>query len=178
MSRVGKMPVSYPDTVKVSIEGLSISVEGPKGKLSNVFGAGVQISDHSGAVHISPADESKNSKAMWGTARSIINNMVHGVSSGFSEELEIEGVGYRASIKGSYLNLALGKSHSVKVFVPKSIKVDCPKPTSIVLHSIDKQLLGQFAHTIISQCPPEPYKGKGIRKKGQYVHRKEGKKAK
>ena len=121
-------------------------------------------------------NETKHARAMWGTARSIINGMVKGVKEGFTEELEVNGVGYRASVSGKYLNLTLGKSHNTKIEIPESVKVETPKQTTIMLHSSDKAALGRFRALLIKQRPPEPYKGKGIKVKGQYVQRKEGKK--
>lgn len=176
MSRVGKLPIAVPEGVNVDISGLSVNVKGPKGELAKTFAGDIEIVKEGAAVLVKPKDKSKNAKSMWGTARSIINGMVHGVKEGFSQELEVNGVGYRVAVKGPYLNLSLGKSHNTKMEIPEGVKVDTPKQNIIILHSSDKQLLGQFAAQIIKQRPPEPYKGKGIKKKGQYVQRKEGKK--
>lgn len=176
MSRVGKLPISIPSNVKVEIDGLSVKVDGPKGELNKTFKGMISIVSEDNAVVVKPLNEEKETRAMWGTARSVINGMIKGVSQGFSEELEVNGVGYRASIKGSYLNLTLGKSHNTKIEIPKNIKVDAPKQNIITLESIDKEKLGQFVAVIIKQRPPEPYKGKGIKRKGQFVQRKEGKK--
>ncbi|MBP7189922.1 MAG: 50S ribosomal protein L6 [Rickettsiaceae bacterium] len=176
MSRVGKLPVSIPSNVKVEIDGLNVKVVGPKGELNKAFKGMISITSEENSVVVTPLNEEKETRAMWGTARSVINGMVKGVSQGFSEELEVNGVGYRASIKGSYLNLTLGKSHNTKIEIPKNIKVEAPKQNIITLESIDKEKLGQFIAVIIKQRPPEPYKGKGIKRKGQYVQRKEGKK--
>jgi large subunit ribosomal protein L6 len=177
MSRVGKLPVNIPSGVNVAIEGLTVSVEGPKGKLSKEFAGKIAITKEDNAISVQPIDDSKKARAMWGTARSIINGMVKGVKDGFTEELEVNGVGYRAIIKGPYLNLTLGKSHNTKIEIPANIKVETPKQNIIILSCADKQKLGQFAANIIKQRPPEPYKGKGIKMKGQYVQRKEGKKS-
>lgn len=176
MSRVGKLPVAVPEGVNVDIKGLSVNVKGPKGELSKTFAGNIEIVKQDSSVLVKPKDKSKDAKSMWGTARSIINGMVKGVKEGFSQELEVNGVGYRVSVKGSYLNLSLGKSHNTKMEIPEEVKVETPKQNIIILHSSDKQVLGQFAAQIIKQRPPEPYKGKGIKKKGQYVQRKEGKK--
>lgn len=176
MSRVGKLAVKIPEQVKVALSGLNIIVEGPKGKLEKTFVGPIKIIEEEGSIKILPNDESKEAKAMWGTARSIINNMVKGVVSGYTEELEVNGVGYRASIKGKYLNLVLGKSHGTKIFIPEGIDVNVPKQNIIILSSYDKEKLGQYVATIKRQRPVEPYKGKGIKTKGQYVYRKEGKK--
>lgn len=176
MSRVGKLPIAIPASVKVEISDLNIKVMGPKGELNKSFLGMITIGVEENAVVVRPIDQSKNARSMWGTARSVINGMVKGVSEGFTEELEVNGVGYRAAVKGSYLNLSLGKSHNTKIEIPNNIKVDAPKQNVIMLQSIDKEKLGQFVAVIIKQRPPEPYKGKGIKRKGQFVQRKEGKK--
>ncbi|NDB81465.1 MAG: 50S ribosomal protein L6 [Alphaproteobacteria bacterium] len=176
MSRVGKLPVTLPQGVTIELNGLSVSVKGPKGSLSKVFKGSIAIEREENQVVIKPLDLEKHSRAMWGTARNIIQNMVIGVSAGFKQELEVNGVGYRAAAKGAYLNLALGKSHNTKIAIPEGVAVDTPKQNIIILESADKELIGQFSSTIIKQRPPEPYKGKGIKRKGQYVQRKEGKK--
>jgi large subunit ribosomal protein L6 len=176
MSRVGKLPVEIPQGVEVQIDGLCITAKGPKGTISRSFKGNIAIEKIENAVVISPKDAEKQTRAMWGTARSIIKNMVKGVKDSFTQELEVIGVGYRASIKGQFLNLTLGKSHNTKIQIPEGIKVDAPKQTIVTLESVDKELLGQFSSVIIKQRPPEPYKGKGIKRKGQYVQRKEGKK--
>lgn len=176
MSRVGKLPVAVPDGVNVELNGLSVKIKGPKGELTREFKGNISIALEDKNILVTPNDKQRHSRAMWGTARSIIKNMVHGVSNPFKEELEVNGVGYRAAVKGKYLNLALGKSHNTKIEIPEGVNVVTPKQTMIELEAIDKELLGQFASMIIKQRPPEPYKGKGIKKKGQYVQRKEGKK--
>lgn len=176
MSRVGKLPVAVPEGVEVNISGLSVSVKGPKGSLEKSFQGNIEIVRDGESILVKPKDNSKNSRSMWGTARSIINGMVVGVKEGFTQELEVNGVGYRVAVQGKYLNLSLGKSHSTKMEIPEEVKVDTPKQNIIILNSSNKQLLGQFAAMIIKQRPPEPYKGKGIKRKGQYVQRKEGKK--
>jgi large subunit ribosomal protein L6 len=136
----------------------------------------ITITQEASSILVKPKDNSKNARSMWGTARSIINGMVQGVKEGFTQELEVNGVGYRVSVKESYLNLSLGKSHNTKIEIPSVINVETPKQNIIILKSYDKELLGQFTALIIKQRPPEPYKGKGIKRKGQYVQRKEGKK--
>lgn len=178
MSRVGKLPVAIPNGLKVEIDDLNVKVSGPKGSLSKTFAGMISLSLDNDSVIVKPLDDSKSAKAMWGTARNIINGMVKGVNEGFTEELEVNGVGYRAAVKGKYLNLSLGKSHNTKIEIPEIVKVDVPKQNVIILQSIDKEKLGQFVAVIIKQRPPEPYKGKGIKRKGQYVQRKEGKKTK
>ena len=176
MSRVGKVPVSLTQGAKVEISGLNIKVHGTKGTLEKKFVGDIMIEQTGETIVVKPLDDTSAAKAMWGTARSIINSMVKGVTVGFSEELEVNGVGYRAAIKGKYLNLTLGKSHNTKIEIPEGIKVDTPKQNIITLESINKEKLGEFIAVIKRQRPPEPYKGKGIKRKGEYVQRKEGKK--
>jgi large subunit ribosomal protein L6 len=176
MSRVGKLPVSIPQSVKVIVNNLRIEISGPKGIMTKTFKGDINIVANDGEVVISPKNDTKFARAMWGTARSIINGMVHGVTSGFTQELEINGVGYRASVSSGYLNLTLGKSHNTKIQIPSNIKVDVPKQNVVMLESIDKEKLGQFVALIMKQRPPEPYKGKGINPKGRYIQRKQGKK--
>ncbi|PCJ26938.1 MAG: 50S ribosomal protein L6 [Rickettsiales bacterium] len=176
MSRVGKLPVSIPEGVKVDIKGLNIKIQGAKGALERTFAGQISIEQKDGVVIVKPLDDTTPARAMWGTARSIINGMMKGVTVGFQEELEVIGVGYRAAVKGKYLNLTLGKSHNTKIEIPDFIKVSTPKQTIIMLESCDKEKLGQYVAVVRSQRPPEPYKGKGIRRKGEYVQRKEGKK--
>lgn len=176
MSRVGKLPVKIPANTQVEINDLSISVSGPKGSLNKTFKGNISIVKEEDEVKVLPLSQDKQTRSMWGTARSIIKNMVFGVSQGFTQELEVNGVGYRASVKGNILNLSLGKSHQTKIIAPDGVKIDTPKQTTIILESIDKEQLGQMSSLIIKQRPPEPYKGKGIKRKGQYVQRKDGKK--
>lgn len=176
MSRVGKLPVEIPAGVTVNVAGLMVTVEGPKGKLENQFKGDIDIVQKDNTVLVTPKNDQKHSRAMWGTARSIINNMVNGVATGFKQELEVKGVGYRASVKGKFLGLILGKSHNTMISIPPEVKVNVPKQDVIELESADKEKLGQFVALIKSQRPPEPYKGKGIKIKGEYIIRKEGKK--
>lgn len=177
MSRVGKVPVSIPEGVRVEVDGLNVKVFGPKGELTRKFAGDIVIELGEKNLTVKPVGKTKSAKAMWGTARSIINGMVIGVKNAFTEELEINGVGYRAAVKGNYLNLTLGKSHNTKIEIPESIKVNAVKQNVVIVESVDKEKMGQFMATIIKQRPPEPYKGKGIKIKGQYVQRKEGKKS-
>ncbi len=174
MSRVGKLPVAVPAGVNVEISGLTIKVQGPKGVLQKTFAGQITIEKVESTIVVKPL--SPEARAMWGTARSIINGMVKGVTTGFQEELEVNGVGYRAMVKGKYLNLTLGKSHNTKIEIPEGIKVETPKQTTIMLESHDKEKLGQYIAVIKNQRPPEPYKGKGIKRKDEYIQRKEGKK--
>lgn len=178
MSRVGKLPVALPSDVNVVInEGTNtVTVKGKLGTLEKQLNKLAVIKLESNQVIVTPRDESKRARAMWGMARSIINNMVKGVSQGYKEELEINGVGFRSSLKEDILTMLLGFSHSVKIRIPKDITVNVVKNTNIEISAIDKQRLGQFISLIISQRPVEPYKGKGIKFKGQVIIRKEGKK--
>lgn len=177
MSRVGKLPVEVPGAVKVSVDGLSITVSGPKGELQKTFQGNIAITLENNQVVITPLGNDKAARSMWGTARSIIQGMVTGVNEGFKQELEVNGVGYRASVKGQYLNLSLGKSHNTKIEIPSDIKVEAPKQNALIVEGASKERLGQFVAVIIKQRPPEPYKGKGIKRKGEYIQRKEGKKS-
>ncbi|WP_367364413.1 50S ribosomal protein L6 [Candidatus Tisiphia endosymbiont of Nedyus quadrimaculatus] len=176
MSRIGKLPVPVPEGVKVELDGLKVNVVGPKGELTKTFAGSIAILLQDNQLFVKPLAETKSARSMWGTARSIINSMIKGVKEGFTEELEVNGVGYKALVKDKYLNLMLAKSHNTKVEIPQNIKVTAPKQNQIILESVDKEKLGQFISIIIKQRPPEPYKGKGIKRKGQYVQRKEGKK--
>ncbi|MAH87307.1 MAG: 50S ribosomal protein L6 [Kiloniella sp.] len=176
MSRIGKNPVPVPASVEVSVNGQEITAKGKLGELAFVANGAVEIKFENGEVTVSPRDESRDARAQWGTARARIANMVSGVSEGFSKELELVGVGYRAALKGKDLQLQLGFSHDVLYPIPDGVKVTCEKPTSIKLEGADKQEIGQMAAEIRSYRPPEPYKGKGIRYVGEYIARKEGKK--
>ncbi len=177
MSRIGKLPVEIPDKVKVSVsEGNLVAVEGPKGKLSRHFDTCVEIKVESGQVLVSPSSGSRLSKAMYGTARSIINGMVQGVQQPFTRNLEIEGVGFKANLNGKVLDLALGYSHPIRYSVPEGVTITIDGGTKIKVEGCDKQMVGQVAADIKSYYPVEPYKGKGVRIVGQYVRRKEGKK--
>jgi len=178
MSRIGKEPISIPSDVQVSIEGKSVGVTGPKGSLDLDLPGEINVRQEDGVVLVErPNDERKN-KALHGLTRSLINNMVIGVSEGFKKELEIVGVGYRAAISGDGLELQLGFSHPVKVKAPDGITFDVPEPTQIIVSGINKEVVGQVAADIRSYRKPEPYKGKGIRYAGEHVARKAGKAAK
>ncbi|HCI00292.1 MAG: 50S ribosomal protein L6 [Geminicoccus sp.] len=176
MSRIGKNPVPVPAGVEVSVSGQEVKTKGKLGELQFVANSAVEIKFENGEVSVSPRDESRDARAQWGTARARIANMVTGVSEGFSKELELVGVGYRAALKGKDLQLQLGFSHDVLYPIPDGVKVTCEKPTSIKLEGADKQEIGQMAAEIRAYRPPEPYKGKGIRYVGEYIARKEGKK--
>jgi len=176
MSRIGKLPVLIPDTVDVKCNDLNVLITGPKGFSNRSFQGDILIELVDGKLIVTSLNDTKASSAMRGTVRSIINNMVRGVSEGFSEEVEIVGVGYKASIRNNYLNLSLGKSHNTKVFIPKGIDLISTKQNTLIVSSNDKEKLGGFISVLIKQREPEPYKGKGIKIKGRYVQRKEGKK--
>jgi len=176
MSRIGSVAVNIPTGVEIKIDGLFVEVSGKNGIIAKSFKGDIEINIDGDKLSVKPLNDSSEARSMWGTARNIVANMVKGVSEGFTTELEIIGVGYRASIKDSYINLALGKSHNTKIEVPKNIVVTIPSANKMTLTSFDKELLGQFVAQIIKQRPPEPYKGKGIKKVGQYVQRKESKK--
>jgi large subunit ribosomal protein L6 len=175
MSRVGKLPIAIPDKVAVSIQGVTVDVEGPKGKLSKTFTHNIKIETGDSGVQVSPANSSRQAKAMHGTTRAIIANMIQGVSSGYSKSLEINGVGFRAVLKGDILDLALGYSHPINYKVPADITVTVTDNTKLKVEGIDKQAVGAVAADIRRFYPPEPYKGKGVQIVGEKVRRKEGK---
>ena len=176
MSRIGKKPVELPKGVTAEIKGQTIEVKGPKGTRSFTATDDVDLVLEDGAVAVKPRGTSKRARQQWGMTRSMIENLTVGVSTGFRKELEIQGVGYRASMQGNVLKLALGYSHDVNFEVPEGVTITAPKQTEIVVEGIDQQLVGQVAANIRDWKRPEPYKGKGIRYKGEYVFRKEGKK--
>ena len=176
MSRIGKKPVALPNGVSASISGQSIEVKGPKGTRNFTATDDVTLSLEDGAVKVTPRGTSKRARQQWGMARSMVENLVTGVTSGFKKELEIQGVGYRAAMNGNILKLSLGYSHEVNFDVPAGVTVTSPKQTEIVVEGIDQQQVGQVAANIREWRKPEPYKGKGIRYKGEFVFRKEGKK--
>ncbi len=176
MSRVAKSPISIPSGCDVKKDAQKISAKGGKGELSVEVNELVQVSVDDGVITVAPKEESKEAWAQAGTARSLLNNMITGVSAGFEKKLILNGVGYRAQAKGKSLNLTLGFSHPVDYAIPEGVKAETPSQTEIVLTSNDKQLLGQVAANIRSFRPPEPYKGKGVRYADEYVRRKEAKK--
>ncbi|MCG8314652.1 MAG: 50S ribosomal protein L6 [Pseudomonadales bacterium] len=176
MSRVAKSPVSIPSGCKVTQQGQEVTIKGPKGELNISVNPLVQVNIEESSVTVVPSSEEKAAWAQAGTARSLLNNMVKGVSEGYERKLILNGVGYRAQAKGKVLNLTLGFSHPIDFELPEGVKADTPSQTEIVLSSIDKQLLGQVAANIRSFRPPEPYKGKGVRYADEYVRRKEAKK--
>ena len=175
MSRIGKQPVLIPDKVKVEIKDSTVNVEGPKGKVRKAFDPIVSIAIADKKVVVTPNGETRFAKAMYGTARSIIAGMVKGVTVGFSKELEIQGVGFKATLKGKQLDLALGFSHPIVMEIPEGIKITVTEGTRVKVEGCDKQLVGAVTAEIRSFYPPEPYKGKGVRIVGERVRRKEGK---
>lgn len=177
MSRIGKYPVIVPDGVNVAIEAGNVSVKGKNGELSCHYDADhVSVVLDGNKVVVTPKAETKQARALWGTTRANINTLVKGVHDGFTKELELVGVGYKARVEGSNLILSLGFSHDVTVETPKGLKITCASPTQISIFGADKQLVGQTASEIRNWRKPEPYKGKGIKYVGEYVRRKEGKK--
>ncbi|MEO6995901.1 MAG: 50S ribosomal protein L6 [Lacunisphaera sp.] len=178
MSRIGKQPVSIPEKVKIDIQGTTVLVEGPKGKVQKTFAPVVKIEKKDNTIVVSPSDETRFSRAMFGTARSVIAGMVKGVSVGYLKELEIQGVGFKAILKGNQLDLALGYSHPILHDIPAGIKITVTDQTKLKIEGADKQLVGQVTAEIRAYYPPEPYKGKGVRIVGEHaerVRRKEGK---
>lgn len=176
MSRIGKKPVELPGGVSASVSGQTIEVKGPNGTRSFRATDDVTITVEDNVVSIKPRGSSKRARQQWGMSRTQVANLVVGVTGGFKKELEIRGVGYRAQIQGQNLKLALGYSHDVEFAVPAGVTVTCPKPTEIVVEGNDQQVVGQVAANIRDWRKPEPYKGKGIRYKGEYVFQKAGKK--
>ena len=176
MSRIGKKPVELPKGVSATVSGQAIEVKGPKGTRNFTAGDDVTITVEGTTVSVTPRGTSKRARQQWGMVRSMVANLVEGVTTGFKKELEIQGVGYRAAMAGNVLKLSLGYSHEVNFEVPVGVTVTSPKQTEIVVEGIDQQLVGQVAANIREWKRPEPYKGKGIRYKGEFVFRKEGKK--
>jgi large subunit ribosomal protein L6 len=176
MSRIGKKPVPLPKGVTASVEGQTVKVKGPKGELSVKLVPEVSASIDEHGITVTPDKAQERAAQMWGLSRSLVNNLVTGVTTGFTQKLEIQGVGYRAAVQGKNLNLQLGFSHDVAYPIPAGIAIVTEKPTMISVSGIDKQLVGQVAAEIRGYRPPEPYKGKGVRYEGEYVRRKEGKK--
>lgn len=176
MSRIGKKPVEVPNGVEVTIDGQKVTAKGPKGSLGVVLSDYVTVTRTDDGVSVMPVDKTQTARSFWGMSRTLVANLVTGVSEGFSSKLELQGVGYRAQMQGSALKLALGFSHDVLFTVPDGISIETPSQTEIVVSGIDKQAVGQVAAEIRSFRSPEPYKGKGVRYAGEYVFRKEGKK--
>jgi len=178
MSRIGKMPITVPAGVTVTIDGTSVTAKGPKGELSRTFRPFVTIEQDGDTITVNRIDDSRDAKAQHGLVRTLVANMVEGVSTGFSKKLQLIGVGYRAALKGKDLEMQLGYSHPVLVKAPEGITFECPQPTEIIVSGASKEQVGQVAADIRKWRKPEPYKGKGIRYEGEYVRRKLGKAAK
>jgi large subunit ribosomal protein L6 len=176
MSRIGKRPVPVADGVTLTQNGQHISVKGPKGELSFTLPEAVKGTLKDGEFTLTIVEGAKNANAMWGMSRTMVENMILGVTNGFKKELELRGVGYRAAMKGNDLSMQLGFSHDVDFTPPEGIKIEAPKPTQVIVSGIDKQQVGQVAAKIRSFRTPEPYKGKGVRYLGEFVRSKEGKK--
>ncbi|MFX0544031.1 50S ribosomal protein L6 [Roseovarius sp. S1116L3] len=176
MSRIGKLPVSLPDGVTASLSGQQLEIKGPKDAKTFTFTDDVTIAVEDGKITVTPRGKSKRARQQWGMTRTVVANMVHGAKETFKKELEIRGVGYRAQLQGNVLKLNLGLSHDVDFQIPEGVTVTVPKPTEMVVEGTDKQLVGQVAANIRDWRRPEPYKGKGIRYKDEYIFQKEGKK--
>ena len=176
MSRIGKRAVTIPSGVTATVEGQTVKMKGPKGALELVLPGEVAAKMEKGAIKVDPRNESKRARSMWGTSRTLVSNLVTGVTKGFERKLEITGVGYRAAVQGKNLQIALGYSHDVVFAIPAGITIATPKPTEVVISGIDRQKVGQVAAEIRGFRPPEPYKGKGVKYSGEYIFRKEGKK--
>lgn len=176
MSRIGKRPVAIPNGVTANIDNGALTVKGPKGTLTLGLADEVNYSLEDGAISVKPANDSRRARAFWGMQRTLVSNLVEGVTEGFSKTLQITGVGYRANAQGNKLKLQLGYSHDVDLDVPAGLDVKTPDQTTVEISGIDKQAVGQFAAEIRSWRKPEPYKGKGIKYRGEFIFRKEGKK--
>ncbi len=176
MSRIGKKAVTVPGGVTASVNGQEVAVKGPKGELKHVLADAIVAKLDKGRIEVAMREDTKEARAMWGMSRTLVSNLIAGVTEGFTRKLDITGVGYRAAVQGSNLQLQLGYSHDVSYPIPKGIQIVCPKPTEIVVTGIDKQKVGQVAAEIRRFRPPEPYKGKGVRYAGEFIFRKEGKK--
>jgi large subunit ribosomal protein L6 len=177
MSRIGRKPVPVPEAVTVELGSGSVAVKGPKGELAQSLSPEMTVEQGDGVVTVQRPTDRAEHRALHGLTRSLIANMIEGVTDGFEKQLEIQGVGYRAQLKGGKLEMALGYSHPVSIEPPQGIEFEVPQPTVIVVRGIDKQLVGQVAADIRKRRPPEPYKGKGIRYRGEHVARKVGKRA-
>jgi large subunit ribosomal protein L6 len=176
MSRIGKKPVPVPKNVTATVTGQTVKVKGPKGELALTLVDDVEVTMAPDGVTVKPRNDTKKARSMWGMQRTMVHNLMVGVTEGYSRSLEIQGVGFRAAMKGKDVQLNLGYSHDVVYTVPAGIQIALPKPTEIVVSGIDKQKVGQVCAEIREYRPPEPYQGKGVRLKGEFVFRKEGKK--
>ncbi len=176
MSRIGKKPVAVPAGVTAKVDGQLVQVKGTKGQLEFLVPDQVSVVYQDNAIKVDPRDQSKRARALWGTARAQVNNIILGVTAGFEKKLEITGVGYRAAVQGKNLQLALGYSHDVNYPIPAGVTIVTPKPTEITISGIDKRQIGQIAAEIRALRGPEPYKGKGVKYANEFIFRKEGKK--
>lgn len=176
MSRIGKKAIAVPQGVTASVTGQTVRMKGPKGELSFVLPDDIEGKLENGEIKVDPREKTQRARSMWGLSRSMVQNLATGVTTGFERKLEIEGVGYRASVQGKNLVLALGYSHDVSYVIPQGITITTPKPTEILIVGSNKQQVGQVAAEIREWRPPEPYKGKGVRYAGEFIFRKEGKK--
>jgi large subunit ribosomal protein L6 len=176
MSRIGKKAVAVPSGITAAVEGQTVKIKGPKGALQVVLHDDVAVKLDKGQIQVDPRSETKRARSQWGTSRTLINNLITGVTKGFEQRLEINGVGYRAAVQGKNLQLALGYSHDVIYPIPEGITIATPRPVEIVITGSDRQRVGQVAAEIRDYRPPEPYKGKGIKYSGERIFRKEGKK--
>jgi large subunit ribosomal protein L6 len=176
MSRIGKKTVPIPAGVTLTLEGQAVTVKGPKGQLSWTVVDEIEVTRDEEGLHFAPRNDTQRARGMWGLSRTLVANMVHGVTQGYEETLELVGVGYRAAMKGQALSMQLGFSHDVDIPAPDGITFATPRQTAIIISGIDKQLVGEIAARIRKIRPPEPYKGKGVRYAGEKVRRKEGKK--
>jgi large subunit ribosomal protein L6 len=176
MSRIGKKPVAVPSGVTAKVEGQRVAVKGAKGELSFTVPDDVAVKFEDAAISVDPRNETKSAQAMWGMARSIISNLVTGVTTGYEKRLEITGVGYKAAVQGKNLQLSLGYSHDITFAIPAGVTITTPRPVEIAIAGIDKRQVGQVAAEIRGLRPPEPYKGKGVKYAGEFIFRKEGKK--
>lgn len=175
MSRIGQQPITLPSGVDFAVDGSEVKVKGPKGELRRKVHERISVAVDDGVVNVTRGDDARESRALHGLTRALLANMVTGVSEGFTRDLEIQGVGYRASLKGRDIELLVGFSHPVLMKAPEGITFEVPEPTKITVSGVDKELVGQIAADIRAARPPEPYKGKGIRYVGEYVRRKAGK---
>ena len=176
MSRIGNKAIAIPSGVTANVEGQTVKIKGPKGAMQVVLHDDVTAKMDKSTVKLEPRSESKRARSMWGTSRTLVANLIAGVTKGFEERLEITGVGYRAAVQGKSLNLQLGFSHDINFAIPEGITIATPKPTEIVVTGMDKQKVGHVAAEIRGFRPPVPYKGKGVKYVGEYIFRKEGKK--
>ncbi len=176
MSRIGKKPVAVPSGVTANVEGQTVKLKGPKGAMQLMLPDDVVVKLENGGIRVDPRNETKRARSMWGTSRTLVANLVTGVTKGFERKLEITGVGYRAAVQGKNLQLSLGYSHDVVYPIPEGIAIATPKPTEIVITGTDRQKVGQVAAEIRAFRGPEPYKGKGVKYANEYIFRKEGKK--